>query len=71
MAVAAISERLAKLEQEQVVMREALARAEAERERARAERDEYRKLYLLLQEENEQLKRGGRVLASISVQCRV
>ena len=49
--VAAIADRLQKLEREQSELREALVRAEAER-------DEYRKLYRLLQEENEQLKRG-------------
>jgi hypothetical protein len=50
-ADAAVAERLAALEGEQAVLREALARTEAERER-------YRTLYLQLLEAYEKLKRG-------------
>jgi len=56
--VVSVAERLAELEREQTSMREVLARVEAERARLEAERGEYRKLYLMLLEENERLKRG-------------
>jgi transposase len=49
--VGTLSERLATFER-------ALAELTAERDRLSAERDEYKKLFLLLREENEKLKRG-------------
>lgn len=50
-AAPSIEQRLQQLE-------ETLAKVVQERDKAEQERDEYRKLYLLLQEQNERLKRG-------------
>ena len=56
--VADLSARLARLEQDHAAMKAAQELASSERDRARHERDEYKKLYDLLREENERLKRG-------------
>ena len=56
--VVELTERLERLEQDYAAIKAEQEQVSRERDRARHERDEYKKLYDLLREENERLKRG-------------